>query len=115
MALTFDTGALIGLERERHRMRKVYHTAIVHHVPIVVPTIVVAEWWRTGARVERFRAALLRSLRIEPLTEPLARLAGAALTLVPKAGAIDAIVMASASTRPREVVYTSDPDDLATL
>ena len=114
MGLTFDTGALIGLERSRQLMRKVYDTAIANNVPIVVPAVVVAEWWRIGAR-EKLRAELLRSMRVEPLTDGVARLAGAALTLVPNAGAIDAIVMASAAMRPREVVYTSDPDDLETL
>jgi hypothetical protein len=114
MGLTFDTGALIGLERSRQLMRKVYDTAISNDVPIVVPAVVIAEWWRTGTRT-KLRAELLRSMRVEPLTDSIARLAGAALTLVPTAGTIDAIVMASAAMRPREVVYTSDPDDLEAL
>jgi hypothetical protein len=44
----------------------------------------------------------------------VARLAGIAVGLVPGAGTIDAIVMASASLR-GDTVYTSDPDDLAML
>jgi hypothetical protein len=44
-----------------------------------------------------------------------ARIAGVALTLVPGAGTVDAIVMASASLRRGEVVYTSDPTDLENL
>lgn len=114
MGLTFDTGALIGLERSRHRMRKVYDTAVTCDVPITVPAVVVAEWWRAGTR-EKERARLLRSVRVEPLSDLTARLAGVALTLVPGAQTIDAIVMASASQRGFEVVYTSDPDDLAAL
>lgn len=111
--LTFDTGALIGLERKRHAMRLVFATAVKHDIPIVVPTVVVAEWWRRGFR-EKERATLLRAVHIEPLSQPLARLAGEALGLVPGATAIDAIVMASASLR-SDSVYTSDAEDLLAL
>ena len=114
MGLTFDTGALIGLERARHRMRKVYDTAVSCDVPITVPAVVVAEWWRAGARVKE-RAQILRSVHVEPLSDQTARLAGVALTLVRGAQTIDAIVMASASRRGFEVVYTSDPEDLLAL
>ena len=114
VGLTFDTGALIGLERSRHRLRKVYDTAVSCDVLITVPAVVVAEWWRSGFK-EKERAQILRSLRVEPVTDLIARLAGVALTLVAGAQTIDAIVMASASTRGHEVIYTSDPDDLLAL
>ena len=114
MALTFDTGALIGLERSRHHMRKVFDVALTHDVRITVPSVVVAEWWRTGVK-EKERAKLLRAVDVEPLTDYVARLAGAALSLVRRAQTIDAIVMASACQRPNEVVYTSDPTDLEAL
>ncbi|TMQ03978.1 MAG: hypothetical protein E6J90_52525 [Deltaproteobacteria bacterium] len=113
MSLTFDTGALIGLERRRHAIRKVFVTAIENDVPIVVPTVVIAEWWRRGAH-EKERAAILRSVRVEALGVHTARLAGIAVGLVPGAGTIDAIVMASAALR-GDTVYTSDLDDLARL
>ena len=114
MGLTFDTGALIGLERYRHRMRKVFDVAVRHDVRITVPALVVAEWWRLGEK-EMDRAKLLRAVTVEPVTDLTARLAGIALTLGPRAQTIDAIVMASASQRPGEVIYTSDPKDLEAL
>jgi len=114
MGLTFDTGALIGLERVRHSMRKVYDTAITNGVPITVPTVVVAEWWREGFK-EKERERILRSVVVEPVSDAIARLAGVALTRVPSAQTIDAIVMASASQRVGEVVYTSDAPDLELL
>lgn len=114
MGLTFDTGALIGLERYRHHMRKVFDVAVTHDVRITVPAVVVAEWWRLGEK-EKDRAKLLRAVTVEPVTEVVARLAGIALTLVLRAQTIDAIVMASASQRPGEVIYTSDPKDLEAL
>jgi rRNA-processing protein FCF1 len=82
VGLTFDTGALIGLERSRHHMRKVYDTAVSNEVRITVPSVVIAEWWRSGHR-EKERARILRSLVVEPISDRVARLAGAALTFVP--------------------------------
>jgi hypothetical protein len=111
--LTFDTGALIGLERSRHQMRKVFDVATSHGVAITVPAVVITEWWRAGAGA-KLRDQILRALRVEPLAPHLAKLAGEALGIVKGASAIDAIVMASASMR-GDLVYTSDPDDLEAL
>ncbi|HZS42549.1 MAG TPA: PIN domain-containing protein [Polyangia bacterium] len=111
--LTFDTGALINLERRRLDMRKLVEVALEDQVPVTVPAVVVAEWWRTG-RHTRERETILRMFVVEPLTEYVAKLAGEALTRVPRAGTIDAIVMASASLR-GDIVYTSDLGDLARL
>src|SRR5205823_13953823 len=111
--LTFDTGALIGLERKRHRMRKVFDVAVSNRVPITVPVAVVVEWWRAGSG-SKLRHEILRAVRVEPLDLYLAKLAGEALGRVRGAGAIDAMVMASAALR-GDVVYTSDPDDLDRL
>ncbi|HKY40333.1 MAG TPA: PIN domain-containing protein [Polyangiaceae bacterium] len=116
MGLTLDTGALIGLERTRHHMRKVYDVAVMHDVRMTVPAVVVAEWWRAGRKEkEKERARILRSVMVESITDHIARLAGVALTLVPSTHTIDAIVMASACQRPGEIVYTSDLDDLERL
>ena len=71
------------------------------------------QWWRAGVH-EKERAMILRSLRVEPLTDYVARLAGVAVGLVCGAATIDAIVMASASLR-CDAVYSSDPTDLAKL
>jgi predicted nucleic acid-binding protein len=113
MGLTLDTGALIGLERRRHAIRKVVAIAVENDVPIVVPTVVLAEWWRRGAH-EKERTLILRAVRLEALDAHVARLAGVAVGIVPGAGTIDAIVMASASLR-GDTVYTSDLDDLTRL
>jgi predicted nucleic acid-binding protein len=95
-------------------MRKVYDVAVSHDVRITVPSVVVAEWWRAGEK-EKERARILRSVAVEPISDFVARLAGVALTLTPRAQTIDALVMASACQRPNEIVYTSDPKDLEML
>lgn len=110
--LTFDTGALIGLERRRPHVRRIHQTALLEGIPIVVPSVVVAEWWRRGKR-EKERAQILRTLVVESTSDRIARVAGIAVGLA-GAGVVDAIVMASASIR-GGVVYTSDLDDLELL
>ena len=109
--LTFDTGALIGLERRHHRIARVYRAAVSDGVPVTVPAVVIAEWWRGHSDA---RAIVLRGVRVEATTTALARAAGEALAAIPDAAAIDAIVMASAAQR-GDVVYTSDFADLQRL
>ena len=106
--LTFDTGALIALERRRLRMRQVLERARDRDQLITVPADVVAEWWRGATDTRR---AILDSVDIEPLTLRLAKIAGEARGAVPGATLVDAIVMASAASR-GDVVYSSDVHDL---
>ena len=109
--LTFDTGALIGLERRRQRIAQVYRIAVEEGLLVTVPAPVITEWWRGRSDV---RETILRGVRVEPLDSDLAKLAGDALAVVAKATAIDAIVMASAARR-GDIVYTSDIADLSRL
>ena len=110
--LTFDTGALIALERRSQRMWEIYRTAMEDRVTITVPAAAVMEWWRGRTDV---RERILGGLRVEPLTTSLAQAAGEALAAVKSATAIDAVVMASAALRGDAAVYTSDVDDLEAL
>lgn len=109
--ITFDTGALVALERRRQRMRELVERAATRGLPITVPADVVAEWWRGRTDL---REAILESVDVEPLTEALAKLAGEALAAVRGATPVDAIVMASAATR-GDVVFSSDVGDLERL
>lgn len=109
--ITFDTGALIALERRGQRARKVLERAIEQKVRITVPAAVITEWWRSRNDV---RERILAGVRVEPLSESLAKVAGEALAAIKGAMPIDAIVMASAAQR-GDVVYTTDISDLAKL
>jgi len=109
--LTFDTGALIALERRRLRMRHVFELARQRDQRITVPADVVGEWWRGYSDL---RGAILDSVDVEPLTVRLAQIAGEALAAVPGATLVDAVVVASAASR-GDVIYTSDVDDLERL
>lgn len=109
--LTFDTGVLIALERRDEWATALVEKAKRRGVRMTVPAPVIVEWWRD----QRGPAAhLLRSMTVEPLTEELAVIAGAALAKVPQAGAIDAVVMASAAQR-GDMVYTGDFEHLDAL
>jgi predicted nucleic acid-binding protein len=109
--LTFDTGALIALERRRPRMRAVLEHALATDQSITVPADVVGEWWRGRTDL---RDAILASVDVEPLTTSLAKVAGEALAAVQEASLVDAVVMASAASR-GDIVYSSDVDDLERL
>ena len=107
--ITFDTGALIALERRGQRARKVLERATEQKIRITVPAAVIAEWWRSRNDI---RERILAGVRVEPLSESLAKVAGEALAAIKGATPIDAIVMASAAQR-GDVVYTADISDLA--
>ncbi len=109
--ITFDTGALIALERRVPRMRKVLERATELKVRITVPSPVITEWWRKRTDL---RDAIVAAVRIEPLSDVVAKAAGEAIAAVRGSTAIDAIVMASAARR-GDIVYTSDVDDLTRL
>jgi predicted nucleic acid-binding protein len=111
IGLTFDTGALIALERRKLRMRQVLERARERDQVITVPADVVAEWWGGPTDV---RKAILASVDVEPLTLRLAQIAGEAMGIVAGATLVDAIVVASAASR-GDIVYSSDVHDLERL
>lgn len=111
--LTFDTGALIAIERRKARMARVWRHALARGVRISVPSPVIAEWWRARSDL---LDAMVAAVIVEPVPLAVARAAGEALALVDRsrASAIDAIVVASAAAR-GDVVYTADVQDLARI
>lgn len=109
--ITFDTGALIALERRHARIAKVLAIATAEDLRITVPSVVLAEWWRGPSKL---RAHILAAVDVEPVDGELAKAAGEALAAVRSATIVDAIVMASAARR-GDVVYTSDFGDLDRL
>jgi hypothetical protein len=102
---------LIALERRGSRAWAVYRHAVDRGAEITLPAPALAEWWRGRTDL---RDAIRLSVRVEPLTDPIARLAGEALAKVPASTPVDACVMASAALR-GDVVFTSDVDDLERL
>ncbi len=110
-AITFDTGALIALERRKDRAMKVYTHAKDRGLVVATPNVTVAEWGR--GRTDR-REAVLRGLLVEAASDEVMKLAGVALAKVRSATTIDAIVAAFAVQR-TGIVYTSDVADFEAL
>jgi predicted nucleic acid-binding protein len=112
--ITFDTGALVAIERRRPRMRAILEAAWSARLTITVPATAWGEWHAGAPRhgLGRFADAV----SIAPLTEELARVAGRALADLGLEGMhfVDATVMATAAAL-GGVVYTSDFDDLEHL
>jgi predicted nucleic acid-binding protein len=110
-AITFDTGALVALERRKERAMKVYAHAKERGLVVATPNVTVTEWWR--GRTDR-REVVLRGLLVEPASDAVVKLAGVALGKVRGATAIDAIVAAFAVER-SGIVYTGDVADFDAL
>jgi predicted nucleic acid-binding protein len=110
-AITFDTGALIALERRKERAMKVYSHAKDRGFVVATPNVTIAEWWR--GRTDR-RDIVFAGLLVEPPSDEIVKLAGVALGKVRNATTIDAIVAAFAAQR-TGILYTSDVDDFHAL
>lgn len=111
--LTLDTGALIGFERADRRVLVHLKYAQIQGCELTVPTVVIAEAWRGGARSARV-GKLLQACVVEPLFEDIARIAGEAMGATRGSTVADAIVVASAAAR-GDRILTTDFDDLARL
>ena len=110
-AITFDTGALIALERRKERAMKVYSHARDRGLVVASPKLTLAEWWR--GRTDR-REVVLRGLLVETVSDEIMKLAGVALGKVRTATTVDAIVAAFAVQR-TGILYTSDVADFEAL
>jgi predicted nucleic acid-binding protein len=110
-AITFDTGALIALERRKERAMKVYTHAKDRGLVVATPNVTLAEWWR--GRSDR-RETVLRGLLVEPPTDEVVKMAGVALGSIRGTTTIDAIVAAFAVQR-TGIVYTGDVGDFEAL
>jgi predicted nucleic acid-binding protein len=108
-----DSGAVIGLARGDIRVRALLARALELAVDVRIPTAVLAETLRGGARdapVHRVRAAV----DVFPQTEAVARAAGALLGRTKGKNTVDALVAAEAIAVGADLV-TSDPTDMRAL
>ena len=112
--VVLDAGALIALSRGDVTARAALTRARKQRYDVVVPTPVVAQVHRGGWN----RASMDRTLKaVDAFIETSLEVAMRAGVLLGRAGAtdaVDAIVVAEASTSPTTIV-TSDPDDIGRL
>jgi predicted nucleic acid-binding protein len=107
--VTYDAGALIAAERNSSSLWALHRRLLERGVRPTLSTVVLGQVWRGGPQAQLSR--LLRGCRIEPLGEPEARSAGAALAASAGRDLIDAVVVVTGLAR-GDLIVTSDPDDL---
>jgi predicted nucleic acid-binding protein len=107
--VTYDTGALIAAERNSKSMWSLHRELLEQEMHPTLPTVVLGQAWRGGPQARLSR--LVRGCNVDPLTEPQARAAGAALAASGGSDLIDAAVVVAACAR-NDLIVTSDPDDL---
>ena len=112
MAVVLDAGALIAVERGRPEMADVLRAARVANQPVVVPTAVVAQVWRSGARQARM-ARLLGACEELALTDVAARRVGEHLAASGTVDVVDGAVIDAAHDG--DTIVTSDPTDISRL
>ena len=110
--LILDTGALIAHERADPGVRAWLEEARRRDEVPVVSAVSLAEAWRSAKQVRL--AQLLNACAIVTVSERIARTAGESLAST-AAGAIDAIVCATAVEAGGGIILTSDPGDLGRL
>lgn len=111
--LTLDTGALIGLERGDEQVRSLLQRAVADEIPLAVPAGVVAQAWRGGPRQARIARLLADpDVHVVVLDDPTARAVGSLIARSGHQDVVDVSVALCAAER-RNVVLTSDPDDVA--
>lgn len=114
-ALVLDAGALIAIERGDRRVLALCKVTNDDGDALVIPTGVVAQVWRDGARqaaVARFIVA--RETTIEPLDLDVAKLAGAYCGFAGTSDVIDATVVIAAHQYQAKIL-SSDESDLKRL
>jgi predicted nucleic acid-binding protein len=115
MTVILDSGGVSGLAAQRARLMELRRRGLW---PAQVPSVVLAEALTADHRRDFHTNRLLRTCQIHDVTEPHAREAArlrAATRRAAKISAVDAVVVAFASTRTDPIVLTGDPADLNSL
>ena len=107
---TYDTGALLAAERNDRSMWALHARLLAREITPTVPTPVLAQAWRGGAR-QASLSRLLALCEVEALTEGQARAVGTFAGLSRHDDVVDLTVVEGAARRGDGVV-TSDPDEI---
>jgi predicted nucleic acid-binding protein len=114
--LVLDSGAVVALAADDPAARAVLTVAVRRGVPVLVPAVVVTETVRGTPRDAPVNHVLAAVGEIVAADERLARAAGGLLgSTGSNAGAVDALVVATAASSGGAVILTGDPRDLGRL
>ncbi len=109
--LILDSGAVINWSRGDARTRAVLREALVRHVELRVPVVVLAETLRGGSRDAPVNR-VLKTVGTAATAPAIGRDAGRLLGRTGGTNTADALVAAEALATPGSTILTSDPDDL---
>jgi hypothetical protein len=113
MGITYDSGALIAADRAERRIWARHRALLALREVPTVPAPVVAQSWRGGGR-QALLARLLAGCGVEALDEVQARAVGSLAARAAATDIVDACVVEGAIRR-RDLVVSSDPDDLQAI
>jgi hypothetical protein len=110
VGVTYDTGALVAADRGERRMWARHRALLARREVPSAPAPVVAQAWRGGGR-QALLARLLVGCDVEALDDDRARAVGA---LAARSGVSDIVhvTVVEGALRRRDLVVSSDPDDL---
>jgi hypothetical protein len=113
MGITYDAGALIAADRAERRIWARHRALLAQREVPTVPAPVVAQAWRGGGR-QALLARLLAGCGVEALDDGQARSVGSLAARAATTDIVDVCVVEGAIRR-RDLVLTSDPDDLQAI
>jgi hypothetical protein len=113
MGITYDNGALIAADRAERRTWARHRALLALREVPTVPAPVVAQSWRGGGR-QALLARLLAGCDVEALDDGQARAVGSLAARAATTDIVDACVVEGAIRR-RDLVVSSDPDDLQAI
>jgi hypothetical protein len=111
--LVLDTGALVALERRSRRVQVILTAAAQDGIIPLVPTQVIAQYWRGGDGHQAMVARFLSGCQVEQLDILRAKQAGRLLGKSCTSDETDAVVALMAHEW--GAVVTSDPNDIKRL
>lgn len=112
-ALVLDAGAFVAVDRGDRAMVARLRAAERSSIELRSNGVVVAQVWRDPSGRQAELAHLLRSVAVEAVDQHVGRDAGVLLGRANARDAVDATVVAIASSGDR--ILTSDPDDVRAL
>ena len=111
--VTYDTGALIAAERNDRRMWALHAGLLGEEIVPTVPSPVLAEAWRGGAR-QASLSRLMALCSVEVLTEEQARRVGVLAGQADHDDIVDVMVIEGAIRR-GDAVVTSNREHIAKI
>lgn len=110
-----DAGALVAIERQGQKVAALIKTASRHRIEMILPSAVLAQVWRDGARQSLLSKALRNPIMTEaPLNHSDAKRVGELLRTSGTTDVVDAHVAVLAE-RMHAPVITSDCGDISKL